>query len=87
MFEHARRAAADPDLGSCLDQRDRAVGITVTRIDRGTEAEVAKMNLGDDLAGLVPFYVQYTVSNETGNDFAWLAKGTDYEENPIVWQP
>ncbi|MFD2468456.1 hypothetical protein [Amycolatopsis silviterrae] len=132
-----------------------AVGITVTRIDRGTEAEVAKMNLGDDLAGLVPFYVQYTVSNETGDDFsaahvigvsgllkdgsegwmslpvdapkchsdstldftakgaayggcemelvfpgatvtgakyddnsfAWLAKGTDYREHPIVWQP
>ncbi|WP_162834309.1 hypothetical protein [Amycolatopsis circi] len=132
-----------------------AVGITVTRIDRGTEAELARMNLGDDLAGLVPFYVQFTVSNETGDDFsfarvlgisgliengsegrmdlpadsarclsetpgdftakgatndtctmelaargttvtgakydndgyAWLAKGTDYHENPIVWQP
>ncbi|GAA1019803.1 hypothetical protein GCM10009565_05860 [Amycolatopsis albidoflavus] len=25
-----------------------AVGITVTRIDRGTEAELARMNLGDD---------------------------------------
>ncbi|MGV9294607.1 hypothetical protein [Amycolatopsis sp. NPDC003676] len=132
-----------------------AVGITVTRIDRGTEAELARMNLGDDLAWLVPFYVRFTVSNETGDDFsaahvtgisglladgskgrmalvgdstechsdatgdftakgaaygtctmelaapgatvtgakydsssfAWLAKGTDYQENPIVWQP
>lgn len=132
-----------------------AVGITVTRIDRGTEAELAQMNLGDDLTGLVPFYVQFTVSNETGDDFsaanvigirgllqngsagrmhlsadspkchsdatgeftvrgatygscmmeltapgatvtgakydddsyAWLAKGTDYRANPIVWQP
>ncbi|MGW4397130.1 hypothetical protein ACWEHA_17740 [Amycolatopsis nivea] len=132
-----------------------AIGITVTRIDRGTEAELARMNLGDDLTGLVPFYVQFTVSNETGDDFsdgyaiqvtgllkdgskgrmgltgdspechsyatvdftakgatyrsctmelavpgttvtsarydndsfAWLAKGTDYREKPIVWQP
>lgn len=30
-----------------------AVGITVTRIDRGTEAELAWMNLGDDLTGLL----------------------------------
>ncbi|MYW94662.1 hypothetical protein G3I59_29740 [Amycolatopsis rubida] len=132
-----------------------AVGITATRIDRGTEAEVAQLNLGDDLPGLVPFYVQVTVSNETGDDFsaarvigirgllkdgskgriglsadspkchsdatgdftakgatygtctmelavpgatvtgakydddgyAWLAKGTDYQANPIGWQP
>ncbi|PKV93432.1 hypothetical protein ATK30_4279 [Amycolatopsis echigonensis] len=132
-----------------------AVGVTVTRIDRGTQAELARMNLGDDLTGLVPFYVQFTVSNETGDDFsasrvtgvsgllkdgskgrmelapdspechsdaagvftakgatygtcmmelavpgttvtgaeydddsyAWLAKGTDYQANPIIWQP
>ncbi|MBN9746519.1 hypothetical protein DMP23_36475 [Amycolatopsis sp. A1MSW2902] len=132
-----------------------AIGITVTRIDRGTEAELARMNLGDDLTGLVPFYIRFTVSNETGDDFsgsgvggvsgllkdgsegrmslpadspecdrdatygfttkgasyrscemeltvpgttvtgakydndsyAWLAKGTDYRENPIIWQP
>jgi hypothetical protein len=57
-----------------------AIGITVKSIDKGTESDLASLDLGDKVKGMSPYYVRVTVSNESGTDFAYssvsLLRGT-----------
>ncbi|WP_134662059.1 MULTISPECIES: hypothetical protein [unclassified Amycolatopsis] len=63
-----------------------AIGVTVTGIDKGVEADLAPLKLGDRAKGMTPYYIQVKVTNETGSDFSYsslglmnglLADGTD----------
>ncbi|MGW4488588.1 hypothetical protein ACWEOE_32690 [Amycolatopsis sp. NPDC004368] len=55
--------------------RTGAIGVTVTAIDKGTEADLAPLQLGDRAKGMTPFYVRVTVSNESGTDFSYTSLG------------
>ena len=48
-----------------------AIGVTVVDITAGTEAELAQLELGDRAAGLVPYYITFEVTNESGSDFSF----------------
>lgn len=48
-----------------------AIGVTVVDIIPGTEAELAQLELGDRAAGLVPYYITFEVTNESGSDFSF----------------
>ncbi|MBB1155605.1 hypothetical protein [Amycolatopsis dendrobii] len=52
-----------------------AVGVTVTGIDKGVEADLAPLKLGDRAKGMTPYYIQVKVTNETGTDFAYASLG------------
>lgn len=45
----------------------------MTAIDVGTEAELAPLELGDQVAGLTPYYVRATVTNESGLRFPFAS--------------
>jgi hypothetical protein len=51
------------------------LGVTVTGIDRGDPADLEELGLGDQIAGLTPFYIRVTISNESGSDFAFSSVG------------
>ncbi|ATY15369.1 hypothetical protein CU254_36990 [Amycolatopsis sp. AA4] len=52
-----------------------AIGVTVTGIDKGVEADLAPLKLGDRAKGMTPYYIQVKVTNETGADFAYSSLG------------
>ncbi|WP_432514847.1 hypothetical protein [Kineococcus sp. SYSU DK001] len=52
--------------------------VTVEAIERGTDAELADLDLGDQVAGMSPFYVRYTV---TGGQNAAALRGTDITQD------
>ncbi|WP_370933441.1 hypothetical protein [Amycolatopsis sp. cg13] len=52
-----------------------AIGVTVTGIDKGVEADLAPLKLGDRAKGMTPYYIQVKVTNETGSDFAYSSLG------------
>ncbi|MFD2468457.1 hypothetical protein [Amycolatopsis silviterrae] len=52
-----------------------ALGVTVTGIDKGVEADLAPLKLGDRAKGMTPYYIQVKVTNETGSDFAYASLG------------
>ncbi|KAA2261599.1 hypothetical protein F0L68_16100 [Solihabitans fulvus] len=52
-----------------------AIGVTVTGIDKGATADLAPLQLGAKVAGMVPYYVRVTVSNESGSDFSFVSLG------------
>lgn len=58
-----------------LNNNPGAVGITVTSVDKGAEADLAGFDLGDRVKGLTPYYVKVTVTNETGSDFSFSSLG------------
>ncbi len=43
-----------------------ALGITVTAIEKGTEADIAEL---PNASGQVPYFIRYTVTNESGSEF------------------
>ncbi|WP_406276835.1 hypothetical protein OH799_06775 [Nocardia sp. NBC_00881] len=53
-----------------FQKKNGAVGITVTKIDKGDPADLASLKLGDKAAGMTPYYVRIQVSNESGSEFA-----------------
>jgi hypothetical protein len=70
-----------------------AVGITVTKIDKGDPAELATLMLGDKVVGMVPYYIRVQVSNESGSAFAHtslralggvLADGRDAQKVSVI---
>lgn len=48
-----------------------ALGITVTAVEKGTAADIAELR--EDTKGAVPYFVRYTVTNESGNDFSYVS--------------
>ncbi|WP_326566860.1 hypothetical protein VSH64_34120 [Amycolatopsis rhabdoformis] len=52
-----------------------AIGVTVKSIDKGVEADLAPLDLGDKAKGMTPYYVRVTVSNESGTDFSYTSLG------------
>ncbi|MGW4397129.1 hypothetical protein ACWEHA_17735 [Amycolatopsis nivea] len=52
-----------------------AIGVTVTGIDKGVEADLAPLKLGDRAKGMTPYYIQVKVTNETGSDFSYSSLG------------
>jgi hypothetical protein len=44
-----------------------AIGITVTSVTKGDPNDLAELS-GDDTSGQTPFYVKFTVTNESGTD-------------------
>lgn len=50
-----------------------ALGVTVTAIEAGAAADLAPLDLGTQVEGMVPFYVRITVSNESGGDFSFTS--------------
>ena len=65
------------------------VGVTVTAITAGKQADLAPLKLGDQAKGLVPHYTRITITNESGSSFApcdgmaapqdFTTKGASYE--------
>ncbi|WIX81211.1 hypothetical protein QRX50_10820 [Amycolatopsis carbonis] len=51
------------------------IGVTVKSIDKGVEADLALLDLGDKAKGMTPYYVRVTVSNESGTDFSYTSLG------------
>lgn len=47
-----------------------AIGITVTKIDKGDPADLASLQLGDKANGMTPYYVRITVTDDSGSNFA-----------------
>jgi len=56
-------------------KKNGAIGVTVTGIDKGVEADLAPLKLGDKAKGMTPYYVRVKVTNETGTDFAYTSLG------------
>ncbi|WP_432543387.1 hypothetical protein [Kineococcus sp. SYSU DK002] len=52
--------------------------VSVDAVERGTDAELADLDLGDAVAGMTPFYVRYTV---TGGQNAAALRGTDITQD------
>ncbi|MGW7530935.1 hypothetical protein [Amycolatopsis sp. NPDC054798] len=52
-----------------------AIGVTVTGIEKGAEADLAPLKLGDRAKGMTPYYIQVKVTNETGSDFSYSSLG------------
>ncbi len=50
-----------------------AIGITVTGISPGTAAQLKPLKLGSRGAGLIPWYVHATITNEGGTNLAYSA--------------
>ena len=50
-----------------------AEGITVTGITKGTNADLAPLMLGDQVAGATPYYINVSISDESGTDFSFTA--------------
>lgn len=51
------------------------IGVTATEIKKGDPAELAPLKLGDQAAGLTPFYVNFVVTNESASDFKFTSLG------------
>jgi hypothetical protein len=47
-----------------------AIGLTVTSIEKGSAADLAPLQLGDQAKGFTPYYVRITITDESGSDFA-----------------
>ena len=58
--------------------------VSVDSIERGTDAELADLDLGDKVAGMAPFYVHYTV---TGGQNAAALRGTDISQDITALLP
>ncbi len=54
-----------------LAEKAGAIGVTVTAVDMGKPADLEPFGLGDQVAGLTPYYVRVTVSNESGTDLSF----------------
>ncbi|WP_338073680.1 hypothetical protein [Kineococcus siccus] len=52
--------------------------VSVDSIERGTDAELAELELGDKVAGMAPYYVRYTV---TGGQNAAALRGNDIAQD------
>ncbi|MEV8608533.1 hypothetical protein AB0383_11475 [Amycolatopsis sp. NPDC051373] len=57
------------------EDKTGSIGVTVKSIDKGTEADLAPLDLGDKAKGMTPYYVRVTVSNESGTDFSYTSLG------------
>ncbi|MET7997851.1 hypothetical protein ABZU76_43900 [Amycolatopsis sp. NPDC005232] len=57
------------------EDKTGSIGVTVKSIDKGTEADLAPLDLGDKAKGMTPYYVRVTVSNESGTDFSYSSLG------------
>ncbi|MCG3749975.1 hypothetical protein [Amycolatopsis sp. Poz14] len=55
-----------------------AIGVTVTGIDKGDAADLTPLKLGDQAAGMTPYYVRLKVTNESGTDFYSTSVGLMY---------
>ncbi|MGF1430202.1 hypothetical protein [Kitasatospora sp. LaBMicrA B282] len=47
------------------------IALTVTSIDAGNPADLAPLNLGDQVAGKVPYYIHYTIKNIGNTDLSF----------------
>ncbi|MFI9720869.1 hypothetical protein ACIHFE_14640 [Streptomyces sp. NPDC052396] len=47
------------------------IDLTVTSIDQGDPADLASLNLGDQVKGKVPFYIRYSVKNTGSSDLSF----------------
>ena len=56
-------------------KKNGAIGVTVTGIDKGVEADLAPLKLGDRAKGMTPYYVRVKVTNESGTDFSYSSLG------------
>ena len=54
-----------------ISGRGGSVGVTLTRIDTGTPGDLTPLDLGDRIAGMTPYYVHVTVTNESRTDFSF----------------
>lgn len=59
-----------------------AIGVTVVDIEAGIEAgieaDLAPLDLGDQVKGFTPYYVTFEVTNESGSDFAFTSLGNTH---------
>ncbi|WP_016697672.1 hypothetical protein [Actinoalloteichus spitiensis] len=51
------------------------VSVTLDAIDKGDPSDLDPLDMGDQVAGLVPYYLRYTVTNESGDDLAFSSLG------------
>jgi hypothetical protein len=57
------------------ESKTGAIGVTVKAIEKGAEADLAPLDLGDKAKGMTPYYVRVTVSDESGTDFSYSSLG------------
>lgn len=48
-----------------------AIGIALTAIRKGQQAELAPLELGEQVSGMTPYYLQVEVTNESGTDLSF----------------
>ncbi|MEC3979013.1 hypothetical protein [Amycolatopsis sp. H20-H5] len=69
------------------------VGITVKAIEKGAEADLALLKLGDKAKGMTPYYIRMVISNESGASFAYsslsgvdgtLADGSQAQQVSVI---
>ncbi|MFC9299273.1 hypothetical protein ACFTWH_30290 [Streptomyces sp. NPDC057011] len=51
------------------------IGLTVTAVEQGDPADLAPLNLGDKVKGMIPYYVRYSVKNVGTTDLSYAAVG------------
>lgn len=71
-------------LPETLSGTTATFSVSVDSIERGTDAELATLDLGDKVAGMAPFYVHYTV---TGGQNAAAHRGTDISQDITALLP
>ncbi|MFI1799707.1 hypothetical protein ACH427_20470 [Streptomyces sp. NPDC020379] len=49
------------------------ISLAVTSIDQGDPADLASLNLGDQVKGKVPYYIRYSVTNAGTTDLSYSA--------------
>ncbi|MGW2370300.1 hypothetical protein ACWCZ5_32730 [Streptomyces sp. NPDC001667] len=49
------------------------ISLTVTAIEQGDAADLASLNLGDQVKGKVPYYIRYSVTNAGTSDLSYSA--------------
>ncbi len=51
------------------------LGVTATSIMKGDPADLAPLQLGDKAAGQTPWYINFTITNESGDDLSAVSVG------------
>ncbi|MEV5509090.1 hypothetical protein [Streptomyces orinoci] len=51
------------------------IDLAVTSIEQGNPADLASLNLGDQVKGKVPYYIRYTITNTGNTDLAYSTVG------------
>lgn len=58
-----------------LSERKGVIGVTLTKIRKGTPADLKPLKLGAQADGLTPFYADFEVENLSGTDFKFSSLG------------